>query len=322
MQSAIGLEPDGSYVGDVDVDPDFQVRASSEEDDDQSVEEIVDEELPSAEGGHPEIKQAQQPKSDPQATKPVFKRVKVRQPPSDSRQYDPCLACGDRYGSHPVGECPVKLAGPEYCNLCGQAHYGGPGSCPQLKSEERIRLLIRASDTSPESKELVKLAQKKLKVDLANAVQQKKRKHDAILFNKTNTTGTIRSSNGLNDNGPALKKQANMPGSGYGNLNMQVPPEVTPNGHLAPFGSGHTPIPQYYGCVDGRQSQYGRVQRSSPPNLNILEVREDVQPQNPIGYIQNSPYLNQSLPAMPVSTQPQYPATNTPNGPAAYGKPP
>jgi hypothetical protein len=46
-----------------------------------------------------------------------------------------CTACR-KY--HMVGSCPIKVAGVEYCNLCGMAHYGHARVCPHIQSETQV----------------------------------------------------------------------------------------------------------------------------------------------------------------------------------------
>ena len=48
-----------------------------------------------------------------------------------------CTACREY---HSVGACPLKLAGVEYCNLCGIAHFGSGRVCPHIQSETQVRL--------------------------------------------------------------------------------------------------------------------------------------------------------------------------------------
>ena len=46
-----------------------------------------------------------------------------------------CVACKE---FHPAGLCPIKLAGPEHCNLCGIAHFGASRICPHIQSETQV----------------------------------------------------------------------------------------------------------------------------------------------------------------------------------------
>ena len=78
----------------------------------------------------------------------MFKRtpaVRARYVPYDSHErkegHTPihdgihCLACKT---FHPQGQCPLKLAGTEMCNLCGIAHFGFNRTCPHLQSEVQV----------------------------------------------------------------------------------------------------------------------------------------------------------------------------------------
>ena len=46
-----------------------------------------------------------------------------------------CIACRSY---HPIGKCPLKLAGVECCNLCGLAHFGSTRVCPHIQSETQV----------------------------------------------------------------------------------------------------------------------------------------------------------------------------------------
>ena len=219
-------------------DPDFQARASSEEEPEPSGED-TDEEAPRGPGKRRSVSKPAPPPVQPIIGK-AFQRAKIRQPlagtpPAGTQQMVPahCLACNNRYGLHAAGFCPVKLAGPEYCNLCAQAHYGTQGSCPHLKSEEKIRASLRALENSPEDKNLVDMARRQMKIELANVVQEKKRKHDATLSNtKSSIPATPRSTNGINSNVPnPSKKRATTSASGnYPQHNTPKNIAVTQNG--------------------------------------------------------------------------------------------
>ncbi|KAF2768548.1 hypothetical protein EJ03DRAFT_328205 [Teratosphaeria nubilosa] len=84
-----------------------------------------------------------------------------------------CMACRTY---HPVGSCPLKLAGVEYCNLCGIAHYGSGRVCPHIQSETQVRAMIEALKHSKEPEHLIKEATRYLKGLKGNLVQLKKQK--------------------------------------------------------------------------------------------------------------------------------------------------
>jgi hypothetical protein len=76
---------------------------------------------------------------------PPFRRVVVPQPVApkleDTKDTSIGLAgvnCQACRKFHLVGSCPVKLAGVEYCNLCGMAHYGHARVCPHIQSETQV----------------------------------------------------------------------------------------------------------------------------------------------------------------------------------------
>ncbi|KAF2231693.1 hypothetical protein EV356DRAFT_281425 [Viridothelium virens] len=91
--------------------------------------------------------------------------------PSTSRRT--CPAC---FLPHPVGSCPLKIAGPEYCPLCGLAHFGSARTCPHINSETQVRAMLAALKQSPEPKELVAEARKYLSGVKGTLVQKKKEK--------------------------------------------------------------------------------------------------------------------------------------------------
>lgn len=51
-----------------------------------------------------------------------------------------CLACRS---FHPLGQCPLKLAGVEHCNLCGMAHFGSARVCPHIQSETQVSFFYK-----------------------------------------------------------------------------------------------------------------------------------------------------------------------------------
>lgn len=82
-----------------------------------------------------------------------------------------CIACSTW---HRGGYCPLKLAGPESCNLCGLAHFGVGRSCPHIRSETQLRDMLAALRQSPEPKHLIDLAKKYLTGVKGTIVQGKK----------------------------------------------------------------------------------------------------------------------------------------------------
>lgn len=79
---------------------------------------------------------------------------------------------------HPVGYCPLKLAGVEHCGLCGIAHLGYSRVCPHLNSEEQILSMLQSLRQSTEPKWLVDFARHHLYNVKGDLVKRKKAKAD------------------------------------------------------------------------------------------------------------------------------------------------
>ncbi|KAL9603975.1 MAG: hypothetical protein Q9179_002003 [Wetmoreana sp. 5 TL-2023] len=64
-----------------------------------------------------------------------------------------CIGCNS---AHIEGSCPLKVAGVEYCGLCGQAHYGAGfrKACGHLHSVTQCRAMLEALRSSPDASEL------------------------------------------------------------------------------------------------------------------------------------------------------------------------
>ncbi|KAL9105078.1 MAG: hypothetical protein Q9163_000091 [Psora crenata] len=95
---------------------------------------------------------------------------------SDNVQYHPCIACDK---GHPVGFCPLKIAGVELCNLCGLPHYGFARTCPHLNSVTQLRAMVEAIKHSPEPSELKELARKRVVGIIGDLNARKRKKHEA-----------------------------------------------------------------------------------------------------------------------------------------------
>ena len=164
-----------------------------------------------------------------------FHRANVRRPakyiPSEGRL--PCLACSDHFGSHPVGQCPLKFAGFERCNLCGLAHYGIGTSCPHMNSEIACRTMLKNIKDSPEPRELKEQAIEYLKSVIAGLVRTKQQRREAAeLARRSTTTGTQPLLNGLGQNGQVQ-------GGPAGHF-LPIPPN--PNSYQHPGSSNNGPI--------------------------------------------------------------------------------
>ena len=85
--------------------------------------------------------------------------------------HTPCPACSL---PHPRGSCPLKIAGVEFCPLCGLAHFGTARTCPHINSETQVREMLAALKSSPERKELVAEAHRYLSGVKGTLVRHKK----------------------------------------------------------------------------------------------------------------------------------------------------
>ncbi|EXJ88823.1 hypothetical protein A1O3_01887 [Capronia epimyces CBS 606.96] len=92
-----------------------------------------------------------------------------------------CSACGEQ---HPMGWCRLKLAGVEYCGLCGLAHLGHGRTCPHLNDEVQVATLLQTLKESTESRDLIEQATKYLRMirgDLLNRKRARERKeHEGL----------------------------------------------------------------------------------------------------------------------------------------------
>ncbi|KAK3698880.1 hypothetical protein LTR37_016757 [Vermiconidia calcicola] len=68
------------------------------------------------------------------------------------------------------------MAGVEYCNLCGMAHFGSARVCPHIQSETQVRQMLDALKYSNEPEHLVVEAKRYLRGLKGNLVQLKKQK--------------------------------------------------------------------------------------------------------------------------------------------------
>ncbi|KAL6238133.1 hypothetical protein BDW75DRAFT_247800 [Aspergillus navahoensis] len=104
------------------------------------------------------------------------------------RNGDACFVCGR---VHPMGSCPLKIAGVEHCGLCGLAHYGQARTCPHLRSELQVSRMIEALKQSNEDRHLVALAKKYvygIKCDLSQRERRKSGKVPATGASTSSTT--------------------------------------------------------------------------------------------------------------------------------------
>ena len=100
----------------------------------------------------------------------------------------PCVACDAR---HSVGYCPLKLAGVEFCGLCGLAHFGYARTCPHLTSMTQCRQMLESLRRSQEAPHLIEMARKYL-VGVIGDLRRKKKEEDS----KTERGAPVELSNG------------------------------------------------------------------------------------------------------------------------------
>ncbi|KAF2151485.1 hypothetical protein K461DRAFT_228333 [Myriangium duriaei CBS 260.36] len=87
---------------------------------------------------------------------------------------DDMVSCPACHQTHLQGNCALKKAGVEYCNLCGTAHFGYSRICPHINSETQVRAMLDALKQSPEAGHLVREARKYLTGVKGTLVQKKK----------------------------------------------------------------------------------------------------------------------------------------------------
>lgn len=182
---------------DAESDTDFQARADTDVDSgEETTEDVPLEELNPTDKLRPS-RSLYEP-GIPQSRNGKFKRVRLTPPtqmdgastsvntppfgpPSRAgpanvqAQSITCLACGE---AHPVGFCPLKLAGIEFCPICALAHFGHQRTCPHLNSVTQCRLMLDAIKQSPEAA-ADKHAAKKYVVGIIGDLQQRKKRKEA-----------------------------------------------------------------------------------------------------------------------------------------------
>ncbi|KAF2137238.1 uncharacterized protein K452DRAFT_321932 [Aplosporella prunicola CBS 121167] len=143
-----------------------------------------------------------------------------------------CPACRK---THAVGACPLKIAGPEHCNLCGLAHFGIARVCPHIGSETQVREMIAALKQSSEPRHLVETALKYLRGVKGHLVQKKKQ---AIENSKKGTSvlAPVPSNVVLSSTGHATAAGGSG-GGGHGASSAGAQPGAS--GSVAQNGSGH-----------------------------------------------------------------------------------
>lgn len=105
-----------------------------------------------------------------------------------------CIACNTL---HREGYCPLKIAGPEFCNLCGLAHFGIARTCPHIRSETQVRAMLDALKQSNEPRHLVHEATRYLQGVKGTLAQDKRRRAE-----KVETAEAM--ARGINGGGPRM----------------------------------------------------------------------------------------------------------------------
>lgn len=122
---------------------------------------------------------------------------------------------------HPVGYCPLKLAGVEHCGLCGIAHLGYSRVCPHLNSEEQILSMLQSLRQSTEPKWLVDSARHYLYTIKGDLVKRKKAKADA-----TRPTSAPRSMPSRSNTSNSIFQNGRAPGAPTSNI-VYPPPSAS-----------------------------------------------------------------------------------------------
>ncbi|KAK7542654.1 PHD/FYVE-zinc-finger like domain-containing protein [Phyllosticta citribraziliensis] len=148
-----------------------------------------------------------------------------------------CPACQH---THPIGACPLKIAGAEYCNLCGLAHFGFARSCPHINSETQVREMLATLKHSNEPRHIVEAATKYLRGVKGTLVQKKKQQAEkrAALANNASV---------MNTNGHVIPNQSRAPttpGPNTWGMGILVPSK--PGHHQSQSASAYRPNPDLH----------------------------------------------------------------------------
>lgn len=158
---------------------------------------------------------------------------------SDTDTVSTCLACK---ASHPVGHCPLKLAGVEHCGLCGIAHLGYSRNCPHLNSEAQVAMMLGSLKQSTEQRALVDEATKYLRGIRGDLVRRKK-----VQAMKNAGLDPTRPSAGA---GPSAGASSSTPSArGLPPYPQQLPsrnlpPSIPPKKYRSPYPSASNPLAQ------------------------------------------------------------------------------
>lgn len=84
--------------------------------------------------------------------------------------------CHDCQSNHIPGGCLVRRVPVDPCPMCGIPHFGIPGTCPNLKNEAQIRIMIDALNNSTEAREQITAAHSFLVEELLRLDKERKKK--------------------------------------------------------------------------------------------------------------------------------------------------
>ncbi|KAK8218475.1 PHD/FYVE-zinc-finger like domain-containing protein [Phyllosticta capitalensis] len=179
-------------------------------------------------------------------------------PPGYTRH---CVAC---QRSHHIGACPLKIAGPEFCNLCGLAHFGIARSCPHINSETQVREMLNALKHSPEPRHIVEAATKYLRGVKGTLVQKKKQQAEKRAA--------------LAQNASAINTNGHMSNPHRHANNHQGHTNNPPHGHISAYQNPNANDPNTWGRGLLVPSQSANQQSASPYRPSMSGHDPRVQP--------------------------------------------
>ncbi|RDW81114.1 putative chromatin remodeling complex subunit (Chd3) [Aspergillus mulundensis] len=145
-----------------------------------------------------------------------------------------CYVCGR---THPVGSCPLKVAGVEHCGLCGLAHYGQARTCPHLRSDVQVSRMVEALKQSNEDRHLIALAKKYVYGIKGDLAQRERRKTGKIPARSYGGTATA-SPNAATASTSTAPQSASVPPARQPVIDLTGYPNGHSNGQPASSGPG------------------------------------------------------------------------------------
>lgn len=159
-----------------------------------------------------------------------------------------CPACGEE---HSMGWCRLKVAGTEYCGLCGLAHLGHGRTCPHLNNEVQVGILLQTLKESIESHEWIEQATRYLR-GVRGDLMKRKRAREVM---EQQTLGPQRQQ-------PPPPPAQQYPQQ-YPLQNPQLQQQQLFAQHYPPPAQYQQYVPQYQSQP---QPQYGPQQPQGPPS--------------------------------------------------------